>query len=915
MSGPSARRFLAPEVIQTSAMDCGPAALKALLEGFGIQASYGRLREACQTSVDGTSIDTLEVLAGMLGLEAEQITLPVESLLLPEASALPALVVVTLPSGLTHFLVVWRVHGRWVQVMDPARGRRWMRATQLLREVYVHENRVDAAAFREWAESDGFRDPLARRLRRLGVEAEPLLYEALREPGWRDIAAIDAAARATEALVERAGLGGRAADAFAALHASARAGDGLLGQDFWMARAAPGSEGELLVRGAIALRVVGRREEPVPDVPSEVAAVVAGGEVGPAAKLIELLRADGIWRWAPLMAGLAVAAAGSVFEALLFRGFLDVGRRLQLFEQRLLAAGALLLLVGALFCLEWPVWRGVWGIGRRLELRLRRAFLEKIPRVGDRYFHSRPVSDMAERAHQVHWLRNLPAQGGLLVRAASELAMTTAGIIWLDPPSAPIALLLAAAMVGVPLVFQPALVERDLRMRSHAGGLARFYLDALMGLIPIRAHAGEDAIKREHGERLGEWAQAAWAGARTTVTAEAVQALAGFGLAAWLLFHYLVTAPGSGWALLLVYWALALPVLGQEIGFLIAQYPHHRNVTLRLVEPLSAPEAGAGGEVDSRQSTVDSSGGEGAGVGAEDRTPSTPTLSTPPQTPSTPELSTVDCRLSTSPPRGVSLTLDTVTVRASGQQILEVERLAIAAGEHVAIVGSSGGGKSSLAGLLLGWHEPTAGRVLADGQPLLGASLERLRRQTVWVEPSVYLWNRSLLDNLRYGVGAQPVEPAIEEADLDEVLGRLPIGLQTPLGEGGALLSGGEGQRVRLGRGVLRASPRLVILDEAFRGLERARRTALLGRGRARWRDATLLCITHDIVDTLAFSRVLVVAGGRIVEDGAPSELATQESRFRELLEADRRIRERFSGAEWRRIVVEGGAVRDGGSR
>jgi ATP-binding cassette subfamily B protein len=870
MSSQDGRRFLAPEVIQTSAMDCGPAALKSLLEGFGIPASYGRLREACQTSVDGTSIDTIESLAGMRGLEAEQITLPVESLLLAEAAALPALVVVTLPSGLTHFLVVWRVHGAWVQVMDPARGRRWMRTSQLLREVYVHENRVGAADFRAWAETDGFRDPLCTRLGRLGVaRPKELVSEALAEPGWRAVAALDAATRATEVLVERAGLGRRRAAAFRALHASARANDGLVGEDFWMARVADGDD--LFVRGAIALRVLGRREgAPVP-MPPEVAAVISAREPGPAAKLVELLRADGVWRWAPLVAGLVLAAAGAVFEALLFRGFLDVGRKLQLFEQRLLAAGALLLLVGLLFCLEWPIWRGVWGIGRRLELRLRRAFLEKIPRVGDRYFHSRPISDMAERAHQVHWLRNLPGQAGLLVRAGSELVVTTAGIVWLDPPSAPIALLLAAAMIGVPLLFQPALVERDLRMRSHAGGLARFYLDALMGLVPIRAHAGEDAMKREHGERLQEWAQAAWAGARTTVTAEAVQALVGFGLAAWLLFHYLVTAPGSGWALLLVYWALALPVLGQEIGFLIAQYPHHRNVTLRLVEPLGAPEALA--DVDE-----------------------------PPAD-------------SAEPGSGVSIRLEAVEVRAGGQQILTVDALAIPAGAHVAIVGSSGGGKSSLAGLLLGWHEPTSGRVLADERPLLGATLARLRRQTVWVEPSVYLWNRSLLDNLRYGLdgGGQPVEAAIAEADLDEVLGRLPIGLQTPLGEAGALLSGGEGQRVRLGRGVLRASPRLVILDEAFRGLERPRRTALLARGRSRWREATLLCITHDIVDTLDFERVLVVAGGRIVEDGVPGVLAQSESRYRSLLEADRRLRARFSGGEWRRLVVEGGRVSEGG--
>ena len=122
---PCVRRLLAPEVVQTSAMDCGPAALRCLLQGFGIAASYGRLREACQTDVDGTSIDTLEAVAGQLGLEAEQIMLPVDHVLLPEAQALPALVVVRHPNGVTHFVVAWRRHGPVVQVMDPATGRRW----------------------------------------------------------------------------------------------------------------------------------------------------------------------------------------------------------------------------------------------------------------------------------------------------------------------------------------------------------------------------------------------------------------------------------------------------------------------------------------------------------------------------------------------------------------------------------------------------------------------------------------------------------------------------------------------------------------------------------------------------------------------------------------------------------------------
>ena len=102
------RRLLVPEVVQTSGMDCGPAVLKCVLDGFGVPVSYGRLREACQTDVDGTSIDTLEEVAGQLGLEVEQIMLPVDHVLLPEAQALPALVVVRLPDGNTHFVVACR---------------------------------------------------------------------------------------------------------------------------------------------------------------------------------------------------------------------------------------------------------------------------------------------------------------------------------------------------------------------------------------------------------------------------------------------------------------------------------------------------------------------------------------------------------------------------------------------------------------------------------------------------------------------------------------------------------------------------------------------------------------------------------------------------------------------------------------
>src|SRR4051812_2108308 len=163
------REFFAPEVVQTSAMDCGPASLKCLLEGFGIPVAYGRLREACQTDVDGTSIDTMEEVARRLGLDAEQILIPPEHLLLGEARALPAIVVVRLPDGATHFVVVWSAGGGRVQIMAPATGRRWPSRAELLASLYLHALPVPAEALRGFLAGDDFLGPLARRLAAIGA--------------------------------------------------------------------------------------------------------------------------------------------------------------------------------------------------------------------------------------------------------------------------------------------------------------------------------------------------------------------------------------------------------------------------------------------------------------------------------------------------------------------------------------------------------------------------------------------------------------------------------------------------------------------------------------------------------------------------------------------------------------------------
>ena len=511
------RRWLVPEVVQTSAMDCGPAVLKGLLEGFGIPVHYGRLREACQTDVDGTSIDVLEAVAGRLGLEAEQVMVPADHLLLPEAGALPAILVVRLPNGFTHFVLAWRRHGPLVQVMDPAEGRRWLTCQQLLDEVYIYTLAYPADAWRDWAATGEFLRPLARRLRSLGFghDAAALLDTAVAEPGWRPLARLDAATRLVESLVRAGGVrrGREAKELVRSLLAKAEAGaTGAIPEPFWAVLPTPsGPEGEEMVqvRGAVLVRVRGRtsgRRAEAADAMAlgpELAAALAEPRNRPVHQLLHLLRGVGL---SSLLLGLALTAGGTVFEGLLLRGVLDIGRDLGLVAQRLLAVVAFLAFTALLLLAEFGVVRGLLRLGRQLEARFRSAFGAKIPRLNDRYFHSRPISDMAERCHKIQHLRLLPPLAGQALRAALTLGATAAAIAWTEPSVTPLAAAAAALAILVPCAFNPLLQGLDLRVRTHEGALGCFSLDALLGLAAIRAHAAERAVRREHEGLLVDWA-------------------------------------------------------------------------------------------------------------------------------------------------------------------------------------------------------------------------------------------------------------------------------------------------------------------------------------------------------------------------------------------------------------------------
>ncbi len=905
---PTNQRFFVPEVVQTSEMDCGPASLKALLEGFGISASYGRLREACQTEVDGTSINTIEQIAVQLGLDAEQIMIPSDHLLLPEADALPALVVVRLPNGLTHFIIVWSKHGQFVQVMDPGTGRRWMDEKRLLAELYIHRFPVSAQAFRDWAGTEGFLAPLRQRLGELQLtdaRIAELVAQANADPGWRGLAALDAAMRMVASIVRANGLecGEIATQVLMRFFEEARQGttlsDSPVPAPYWFAEplprdpAKPDAAEQLLLRGAVLVHVRGEILKP-PEVlvekklPPGLAAALQEPPLHPEKELWRVLRQDGLFTLSVLILALFVAALGVTIEALLLQGVMKLGLSLPDSGSRMIAIAILFALVLFLFALELPLTVIEQRIGRRLETRLRILLLEKIPRLSDRYFHSRLTSDMTMRAHGLRSLRTLPTLAVSVLRLAFQLVLTALGVIILDPVSAPWAIAFTLAF-GVLAYFSNIIQrEREMRLFTHNGALSRFYLDALLGLIPVRMHGAERSMRREHETLLTEWTRASLDTWRIVVVLQGIGAALYAAFSVIILLNFVGRGGQTSNILLLFYWTMNLPALAQSMFALLEQYPIARNHTLRLLEPLGAPDETVFGLPISDFGTAV----------AQSQTDAPQSAIRNPQL-----------------QKGVGIELDNVIVQAGGHTILSDINLQIKPGEHVAIVGPSGAGKSTLVGILLGWHKPAEGRCLIDGAPLDGERLRTLRREMAWVDPAVQLWNRSLIANLQYGNqnGDNSIGNTLEAADLFGILERLPEGMQTALGESGGLVSGGEGQRVRLGRAMVKKDVRLAILDEPFRGLDRAKRRALLAQARVHWRGATMFCITHDVAETQAFERVLVIENGRIVEDAAPAILAAQPaSRYRAMLDAEEAVRRGlWESAAWRRLWIEEGDLRE----
>ena len=499
------------------------------------------------------------------------------------------------------------------------------------------------------------------------------------------------------------------------------------------------------------------------------------------------------------------------------------------------------------------------GFAARVRLDVRDRLVRRLLALGPRFATGERTGELANtlvggvEALDAYLAQYLPqaALAGLVP------ALVLAAVLWSDPLSALVLLLTFPLVPLFMWLVGSAAQARTRRQWQTLSRLAARFQDALAGLATLRAFGRVDDEGRvleqaneRHRALTMEVLRLAF------VSALALEALATLGTA--------VVAVEVG--LRLLYARIEF----REALFVLVLAPEFYRPLRALGASFHAGMAGR--EAAGRMAEIVAADGPLAAPGVLAGAPvAAPVVSQP------------EAR----PPRvrfeSVRLSYDGGRTRALDDFTLEVR-----AGETLALVGPTGAGKTTAAHLLLRFLEPDAGRVLVDDVPLAALTPEEWRRRVAWVPQHPRLFHGTLRENLLLG---QPeasdvaIGRALELAHLEDLVRELPRGLETPVGEGGERFSGGEAQRVALARAFLKDAP-VLVLDEPTAQLDLATEAGVVAAVERLCRGRTVLLVAHRLTTVAAASRVALVSGGRVIEEGAPASLATSGTVYPRLLAA-----------------------------